>query len=276
MNNYGGTMPQQTPYGYSGYNAVPAQKPVNVAMYAAGGAVAGAVVGAGAMYAYNNMYGDSWEIHRRRRYGDFRSQSFCIVTAAGDRNGAFVACEQCYRIYGYAQCPSANSCQTSGGCRYTTPQSFSRDELAATGFIPKAFAPPLRVSFTSITGAGIDTASICPPTTKAEVELAEAFNRTMSFKPELFLVLSKQDVLASTSSCQPSTGVKCTADNRCNIGNSLCLSGTCLCQSGFCWNGQICVPDQASVNAGRGVHGTIAMPESMAALLVMYILSHMF
>ena len=45
---------------------------------------------------------------------------------------------------------------------------------------------------------------------------------------------------------------------------------------GFCWNGQICVPDQASVNAGRGVHGTIAMPESMAALLVMYILSHMF
>eukprot|EP00438_Fugacium_kawagutii_P014940 Skav217326 [mRNA] locus=scaffold2460:34852:43974:- [translate_table: standard] len=66
MNNYGGTMPQQTPYGYSGgptgravggwethgvagYNAVPAQKPVNVAMYAAGGAVAGAVVGAGAM-----------------------------------------------------------------------------------------------------------------------------------------------------------------------------------------------------------------------------------
>jgi len=51
-------------------------------------------------YAYNNMYGDSWEIHRRRRYGDFRSQSFCIVTAAGDRNGAFMACEQCYRIYG--------------------------------------------------------------------------------------------------------------------------------------------------------------------------------
>lgn len=38
----------QTPYGYSGYNAVPAQKPANVAMYAAGGAVAGAVVGAGA------------------------------------------------------------------------------------------------------------------------------------------------------------------------------------------------------------------------------------
>ncbi|CAK9023823.1 unnamed protein product [Durusdinium trenchii] len=188
MNNYGGTMPQQTPYGYSGYNAVPAQKPVNVAMYAAGGAAAGLVVGAGAMYAYNNMYGDSWEIHRRRRVGDFRSQSFCVVTAPGDRNGAFMACEQCYRIYGFSQCPSADSCQTSGGCRYTTPQSFNRDELAETGFIPKAYTPPLRVSFTSITGPGIDTESICPPTTKEEVELAERFNRTMSFKPELFLV----------------------------------------------------------------------------------------
>ena len=58
--------------------------------------------GSSPRYAYNNMYGDSWEMHRRRRYGDFRSQSFCIVTAAGDRNGAFMACEQCYRIYGHS------------------------------------------------------------------------------------------------------------------------------------------------------------------------------
>ena len=40
---------KQCSAGRVGYNAVPAQKPVNVAMYAAGGAVAGAVVGAGAM-----------------------------------------------------------------------------------------------------------------------------------------------------------------------------------------------------------------------------------
>lgn len=273
MNNYGGTMPQQTPYGYSGYNAVPAQKPVNVAMYAAGGAVAGAVVGAGAMYAYNNMYSNDWEVHRRRRFGDFRSQSFCVVTAPGERNGAFMACEQCYRLYGYSMCPSANSCQTSGGCQYTTPQSFSRDELAATGFIPKAYTPPLRVSFTSITGTGIDTASICPPQTKADADLAEAFNRTMSFKPELFLVLSKQDVLAASTSCEASTGVSCNPT--CNIAHSMCISGGCLCQSGYCWNGQVCGSDQASVNGGRGISG-MAVPESMAALLVLYILSHMF
>ncbi len=43
---------------------------------------------------------------------------------------------------------------------------------------------------------------------------------------------------------------------------------------GYCWNGQACVSDQASVNGGRG--SGIAVPESMAALLVLYILSHMF
>ena len=52
-------------------------------------------------YAYNNMYSNDWEVHRRRRFGDFRSQSFCVVTAPGERNGAFMACEQCYRLYGH-------------------------------------------------------------------------------------------------------------------------------------------------------------------------------
>mmetsp|Transcript_64656 Transcript_64656/g.131447 ORF Transcript_64656/g.131447 Transcript_64656/m.131447 type:complete len:845 (-) Transcript_64656:209-2743(-) len=191
MNNYGGTMPYQTPYGYTGYNAIPQQSSPNVAMYGA----AGFVGGLGAAYMYNNMYSDSWGMHRRRRYGDFHNQNFCIVTDPGSRNGAFMACEQCYHLYGFSSCPSADSCRTATGCRYTTPQSYSRDELAATGFIPQAYTPPLKVIFTSITGQGIDTASICPPLTPADVALAEQFNRTMSFKPELFLVLSRQDVV---------------------------------------------------------------------------------
>ena len=95
-------MPYQTNYGYSGYNAVPAQSRPNVAMYAAGGAVAGAVVGAGAMYAYNSMYGDAYgyEVFRRRRMYDFREPDYCIVTAPGSRNGAFMECQQCSRLYG--------------------------------------------------------------------------------------------------------------------------------------------------------------------------------
>ena len=95
-------MPYQTSYGYSGYNAVPAQSRPNVAMYAVGGALAGAAVGAGAMYAYNSMYGDAYgyEVFRRRRLHDFRSPDYCIVTAPGSRNGAFMECAQCHHLYG--------------------------------------------------------------------------------------------------------------------------------------------------------------------------------
>lgn len=53
-----------------------------------------------ARYMYNNMYGDHWGDHRRRRFGDFRSQSFCQVTAPGSRQGAFMECQTCYNLYG--------------------------------------------------------------------------------------------------------------------------------------------------------------------------------
>lgn len=47
-------------YGYSG-PAKPANSNANIAMYTAGGVAAGAVAGAGAMYAYNNMsLGAKW------------------------------------------------------------------------------------------------------------------------------------------------------------------------------------------------------------------------
>ena len=51
-------------------------------------------------YMYNNMYGGHWGDHRRRRFGDFRSQSFCQVTASGSRQGAFMECQTCYNLYG--------------------------------------------------------------------------------------------------------------------------------------------------------------------------------
>lgn len=104
----------------------------------------------GQRYAYNNMYSDGWGLHRRRRIGAYTDMQYCIVTAEGSRNGAMMACEQCFRLYGpalgskalaldsgYAQCPSASSCQTPGGCRYTTPQSFNR---SSTAHLPHSFA----------------------------------------------------------------------------------------------------------------------------------------
>ena len=53
------------------------------------------------------------------------------------------------------------------GLQLHTTESFSRDDFAATGFVPASYTPPLRVTFTSISGEGIDydpVSGICPPT----------------------------------------------------------------------------------------------------------------
>mmetsp|Transcript_19719 Transcript_19719/g.45930 ORF Transcript_19719/g.45930 Transcript_19719/m.45930 type:complete len:850 (+) Transcript_19719:82-2631(+) len=198
MNNYGGTMPYQTPYGYSGYNAYPPDSNANIAMYGAGGFV----LGAGSMHAYNTMYGDPYrnEIFSRRRFYGFYSPNYCTVLDESTvRYGDFMECEQCFRLYGPSFCPSGRSCRTATGCNYKTTRQYNRDDLAATGFIPADFTFPLKVVFTSITGPDIDTdpiSGICPARTLAQAELIETFNKTMSFRPDLFLVLTKQQILA--------------------------------------------------------------------------------
>ena len=54
--------PMRQDYGYSGV-AKPPNSNANIAMYAVGGAAVGAVAGAGAMYAYNNMIlGSKWRM----------------------------------------------------------------------------------------------------------------------------------------------------------------------------------------------------------------------
>lgn len=264
MNNYGGNMPSQTSYGYSGV-AKPANSNTNIAMYAAGGAVAGAVVGAGAMHAYNNMYNENaYGGHRRRRVGNYYDVEWCVVTASGSRNGAFMECNQCYRLYGYSYCQSARNCNTAAGCGYTTPSSFNRDDLAATGFIPNSYAPPLKVTFTSITGDDIDTdpvSGICPPQTQAQADLVETFNKTMSFKPDLFLVLTKQETLQTASNgCSKDTTTTCTSS--CWIDYSECLSGVCQCKTGYCFNGRTC--------SATGINGAYTPAVLLPWLLLMF------
>lgn len=54
-------------------------------------------VPAAAALRYNdNAYGT----HRRRRVGSYYETEWCIVTATGSREGAFMECQQCYRLYG--------------------------------------------------------------------------------------------------------------------------------------------------------------------------------
>ena len=294
-------MPQQTSYGYSGYNAIPAQQPTNVAMYAVGGAVAGAVVGAGAMYAYNNMYGDAYGVHRRRRVFPFSQPDFCIVTAAGDRNGDFMECSQCKRLYGrilslwcatlgvrlwhstasnsgvcprlsaselrgISYCPSASSCNTAAGCSYSPPESLNRDDLAATGFIPQGYAFPLKVTFSNVSGDGIVTdplsGGLCPPVTAAQASIVESFNKTMSFKPELFLVLTKQSPLRTAQACERDTSTTCSSS--CWVAHTTCVNGVCLCQSGYCWDGREC---KASALAGAHSHHALSVPLLLGLVL---------
>ena len=88
---------------------------------------------------------------------------------------------------GYSYCPSSSSCNTAKGCSYTTSESFSRDDLAATGFVPADYTPPLRVTFTSITGTGIDydpVSGICPPTNAAQADLIESLLGVEVCRPE--------------------------------------------------------------------------------------------
>mmetsp|Transcript_81628 Transcript_81628/g.195796 ORF Transcript_81628/g.195796 Transcript_81628/m.195796 type:complete len:325 (+) Transcript_81628:546-1520(+) len=264
MNNHGGTMPHQTNYGYSGSDAVSANSNTNVAIYAAGAAAAAAVVGAGAAYVYNSQYGDAYSDHRRRRATSFETPDLCTVTAAGSRNGDFMDCQKCYDHYGISSCPSASSCNTPTGCSYKTPQSLSRDDLAATGFIPEGYTFPLRVIFTSVTGAGIVTdplsGGLCPPTTPAEAEYVERFNKTMSFKPELFLVLTKQSALRQAEPCERDTQTTCSFYS-CSPDRSVCENEVCLCETGYCWNGYECLAQGvASAASNQALNFVIFLP----------------
>lgn len=201
MNNYNGQMPAATSYGYSGYNAYPAQRRTNVAMYALGGAVAGAVVGAGAMYAYNQAYANDWGDHRRRRQLTGGRISWCTVLSPGIYQGDMMDCYQCRALYGAAQCPSADSCWNAVGCSYTTASNYNRDDIEADGIIPSFYTWPLKVTFSSITGGGINTdylsGNLCPPSTTSDFAYARNnFEKKTVFKSDLFLLLTAQSPLA--------------------------------------------------------------------------------
>jgi len=196
MSNHNANMPYQASYGYSGYQSSPANSNVNLAMYAAGGFA----LGFGSSYLLTSSYDSEYGSHRRRRVGPIR---WCIVQASGNNFGNLQECNMCYTLYGANQCPSADACERTSGCSYVTPNSFNRDDLSETGFVPKDFTWPLSVTIESVSGEDIVTdplsGGLCPPTTAAEIAFAETYEKQMSISPELFVVLTKQDILGSTA-----------------------------------------------------------------------------
>lgn len=199
MNNYNGNMPYATSYGYSGVNAYPSGKTTNVAMYALAGAAGGAVLGAGAMYAYNEMYGSDWEVHRRRRQLSNGRMQWCTVLALGTYQGDMMDCTQCGALYGPSQCPSADGCYSGTGCSYTTASNYNRDDIEQDAAIPSYYKWPLKVTFLNISGPDINTdyvtGNLCPPSTPADFQFAKNnFEKKTVFKADLFLLLTNAAV----------------------------------------------------------------------------------
>eukprot|EP00931_Biecheleriopsis_adriatica_P051510 TRINITY_DN29885_c0_g1_i1.p1 TRINITY_DN29885_c0_g1~~TRINITY_DN29885_c0_g1_i1.p1 ORF type:complete len:888 (-),score=122.93 TRINITY_DN29885_c0_g1_i1:208-2685(-) len=197
MNNYGNQMPYQTPYGYSGYNAYPAQSNHNMLMYAGGGLAVG--------YLAGSYFSSSDGYHRyyRRRFTPFGRDRYCFIPRGfpeyswWDSPGDMLECSTCFARYDY--CLYADECQSARGCGYQTQNKFNRDDLAATGFIPKDYTPPLRVIFTKIESADLNpdpmSGSICPPRTDEQKKYWEDQNLTQTIKMDLFVVLTRQEKL---------------------------------------------------------------------------------
>lgn len=220
MNNYQGNMPYATSYGYSGVNAYPSGKTTNVAMYALAGAAGGAVLGAGAMYAYSSMYGADMEIHRRRRNLANGRMQWCTVLSPGDYQGAMMDCYQCAELYGLSQCPSVDSCFSGTGCAYKTASSYNRDDIEQDAAIPSYYKWPLKVTFLNISGPDINTdyvtGNLCPPSSKADFQFAKNnFEKKTVFKADLFLLLTNAAIPTGTGT---GSGSGSTPDGACSFG----------------------------------------------------------
>lgn len=291
MNNYGGSTPYQTSYGYSGHNAYPKKSNANIAMYAGGGFLAGAATGylvSNAMHSNHYDYGGGWgyhrwDSHRRRIHGG----RYCLVPEGRcsscyhqqlfgerDRPGDMINCGDCYSRYDY--CSDTSACYTTNGCGYQTESNYNRDELAATGFIPKDFQSPLKVIITSITSADMNPdptkSNICPPVTASETELWQSENVTQTLRMDLFVVLTKQEQLDPPApTCSRNTYKGCGWDDGCTTNGAYCSTNNiCECPQGACYdkNRNRCTSDQ-NVQQDAAARGELAWLLVMApAVLV--------
>jgi len=259
--NFGGTPPQQTSYGYSGGSAFGSGSSTNMVMAGGAGFAAGALTTSyfdgrrrwGSNCAFENQASVGCTHRRRRQCWDDtscnRAQSagtaptqWCTVAEdVPGVGGSFMECLDCINTYGISKCMDATGCVNNGGCPWTLPEGFGRDDLSQTGFEPALFTSPLVITFSKISGAGFSPLEICPPTTESEIQLAQQFNRTMLFRADFFLTFAAQTSL-SLSTCESDTGYFCKAgSNSGDVGlvgcygeNEVCENGLCACQAGFC------------------------------------------
>eukprot|EP00928_Gymnodinium_smaydae_P003837 TRINITY_DN11355_c0_g1_i1.p1 TRINITY_DN11355_c0_g1~~TRINITY_DN11355_c0_g1_i1.p1 ORF type:complete len:915 (-),score=107.58 TRINITY_DN11355_c0_g1_i1:335-3022(-) len=181
MYNYGGNVPMQTPYGYSGVAQKPNSK-MNMAMGVAGGFALGAVAGVGGYYAYQRMTEGNWGGHHLDR-------SWCSTSA-----GYTMRCNDCYMRYGTTGCRDENECFTSNGCTRTIKTEAVRDDLMKTGFVPEEFTAPFVLTVTEIIGDDFAASKICPKP-QPETIVDKNWESASSFGTTLFVTLTEMDQL---------------------------------------------------------------------------------
>lgn len=182
--NYGGTVPSQTNYGYSGQG--PKQNSmVPVAMAGAGGMVAGF----GAYYVYSQMTQNNWQ-------GNYKDRSWCRAPAnAGDYAGKTMLCKDCMQAYG-SKCESENDCYTSQGCSSAMTANTRRDDVMTTGFVPGDYVGPLTLTITGITGPEYTTAARCPVVQPDVSTFDSVWKSASTLGVNLYVTLTQVDDLS--------------------------------------------------------------------------------
>jgi len=190
-NSYGGSVPQQTKYGYSGPGP---KKNSNVpVMMAAGAGLAGGVMlGAGAYYMYNRYSEKDASGANEWGSNNLQDQSWC----SDPNTGKMMTCNDCGKTHGASNCKDLNDCYGKAGCQYKMPEATRRDEIMESGFIPMEFTQPLKVTVSKIVGADYLKANICPVPLPATGTAASNWIRASEFDTTFFVTLTEMDSFA--------------------------------------------------------------------------------
>lgn len=180
--NYYGTMPERTGYGYSGQGAKKGSN-MNVVMAGAAGLGVGAAMGIGGYMAYRSMRSGSSSLT-----GTAYDQSWC---QRPDGTGSVMTCKSCFDVYG-SRCQSENNCYSAVGCAFKVDKNMERDDIMTVGFIPQDFTPPLTVTITQLVG-GDFPASKCPvdPSGGSTPTFDDTWAKAESVDVDLFMTLTQ-------------------------------------------------------------------------------------
>lgn len=199
-NNYYGSVPQYTSYGYSG-SGPSAGSNMNVVMAGAAGLALGAAVGVGSYMAYQAMTRPDSDYPMT---GTAYDQSWCQRPGG---TGTVMPCVDCFKVYG-SKCTSENSCYR-GGCDFKMRSDMARDDVMTVGFIPDLWTPPLTVTITKLDcyAASSSSASdcdfarskICPAQETGAATFDSTWAKASSVDVDLFMTLTQVENMGSAT-----------------------------------------------------------------------------